>query len=1186
MPALGNRGPIAPRELAAAKTKAAPPIAKLPGVPSKITLPAATVEAQHPLLRLTNQAKAQSQLPRSFTRSQVQAGGTPLTKLRLQAQQKSTKAVRASRQAALPRQPASGGGLLGTILNLPARVEEQGYKNIATVTGVPGLSKVGNLAAEAINLPVQTLPAAYHLGKGLGELTHGKTQELHEIGRQLVSESPIAHVLKGDFGGAVQKIGEHPLGSALEVSGGLAAVDRTLGAVGRLSGSEAARLADPGATTISRAPRELVPGGASQALRPYDKGLVRKMAEQKISEKPLSADRVSAKLKQHYDRTEASLLRISRSSRAKVLQMRDAAIKTGRGTGRRTIPGVDAVTPHAQWLADPSVMNEHGTPLHRDQLSEMVEHLAQPSRDELPQEAQAREDAMRHYQALLENQRYEANPQPAYSSALKLAQEKRALEPQLERHGVYTAQQMRAAKAIPAFQFHFRAQDPWVEPSTEPGATPFRLGGPEGKPISVDDVYKQLETKGVHESQLAFVSTRPFQNKNAPFRSGHFPGGAKTSKGHLTGSAFIRGQHDPTYEAAVRQHLTDQGIIDRANGDWYKAQSYVHTKETIAKMIERKLPTLPREQRPALRSYVRELREGAMHFEQKGNESPWQRALQARDTLKELYPHLQVEPVRTVHPYATSEYRKALGQRLAPSGENITDKLDPGKYNPEEHFWQSQFPTTAAEQHDPAAGPVGLVHSVIAQRMKDYEKDVGSANLLRMPASFWRKANVAYSVRHIPGVLQEVGGRALMNNIGLLSMLRGTRAVDEILHYAHEHPDPSVKLGGQRVEAMTKGTVAAYTEDLARHVTQNQLARSAPRLAKLADAFRAGAEHKTAGAPLRAIRGAMRAYNGVTDRVLAFERRTIEHPPQIAGAGKHYNEEFKRLSGQRLKVLGSFSDVEKAFLRGQVDQAAIDHAARTFREYWGEWDRATPNMKKAMTVSPFAQWYLNSLRFIYQTMPVHHPLKTGLLATIEAATKQQRTNEGQGYVDPFGDPISGGLESSQQGSLPFGRGWRAGQEYYTPQGAVSPGLKEAAVGAALPWLSSTIDTVRGINPLTHRPLEEIVEGSKKPITNEAKIAWLGALSLLESFVPPVRYVKTVTTARPSEKEDVLGKTLGVPPNVWQAFRPFRTAKEYKKEPEASARVRNLPTRNLPTRRLPERKLPVRQQLPERKIPTF
>ncbi len=1020
----------------------------------------------------------------------------------------------------LPRQQAPkgrGGGILGTILNLPGRAETQGYKNLASMTGVPQLNKLGNLAAEAVNIPTQALPAAYHAGKALGEAARGEPKELHELGKQLAKESAIVHLVKGDFKGAAEAAGHHPLGTALEAGGSAAAVDRALGAMGRMSGVDAAKLSDAGASNTSRAPRqyprEAVPeGGTTVAQRPYTKGLVRPALEKKATARPIPTGRVSPNLRKSFDRFEGEHLAITRRTR-------DTIAHNHAKTVGKT-PNNGAMVPFGQWLADPKAVDEAGNNLHQSQLQEMIDHLKAPLAGEHAHEAQIREANVKHLEGLKGK-----DLSKAYQTSLKVAADKRALEPELIKHKVYTPETIRAAKLIPAFRFHFRDQNPFVDTTVPHGESPFRLGGPEGKTIAVGDVAKQLEAKGIHENQLSFTTTRPFQNGNAPFRTGRSPGGAKVAKGHLSGNALMRGQFDPTHDAALRQHLTDAGIINKARGDLRFSREYVHSRAAIARLLEARMDRLPTDQRTALHNYIqKELRSGqGIHFE--GGKSPWQQALEAQEHLRTLYPDIKLEPIRVAHPYATPQYRQGMGRHLDVAA--TQDKLDPSNFGPEHDFWKTRAPDEPAAQHDVTAGPVGLVHQEIRDRVRAYEKDLGQAHLSRMPSSFWRKTNVAFSVRHVPGVAQEVGLRLAANNVGPLSAMRGTRALSEIRRYGEAHPDPFVKLGAQRLDAATGGTVASQALEQVRHVTRSQLADT--KLAKAAEWWNKGVARPITGAPLRAVRGAVRAFNGTTNAILRFERRTIEHPPQVAGVGKLYNQEFQRLHGQRLKLIGAFSDVEKAFLHGQLDPQAIDRAASLGREYWGDWTRSSPEFKSYQRVSPFLQWYLNSLRFLYHTMPVHHPIQSGLLTAIEGATHEQRLAEGQEYKGgfPLGSRLLGtDLEPQQQGSLPYGKGERASQEYYTPQGAVSAGPLESVLGAVLPYASGIWMVSHGVNPITNRPLEEKnAEGKKEPIRDSNQLALLAAMSVAESFFPPLRYQQSLSKKPAS-----------------YVFRPLRTEK--------------------------------------------
>lgn len=198
-----------------------------------------------------------------------------------------------------------------------------------------------------------------------------------------------------------------------------------------------------------------------------------------------------------------------------------------------------------------------------------------------------------------------------------------------------------------------------------------------------------------------------------------------------------------------------------------------------------------------------------------------------------------------------------------------------------------------------------------------------------------------------------------------------------------------------------------------------------------------------------------------------------------------------------------------------------------------------------MTVMPFANWYKNSLIFLYHTMPVHHPLATGIVTALEEATQEERAKQGQGYETkgfPFFPTLKPtALAERQQGSVPIGDGFTADQQYYTPSGAVAGGL-EGAIGSLFPYASDSWAIMHGTNPLNGKTLVD--PETNKQITGANERILQAGLASLESFMPPVHDIKTLLEKGKPEKEDPIGKALGVPPSLWKVFKPFRTEQEY------------------------------------------
>ncbi len=480
--------------------------------------------------------------------------------------------------------------------------------------------------------------------------------------------------------------------------------------------------------------------------------------------------------------------------------------------------------------------------------------------------------------------------------------------------------------------------------------------------------------------------------------------------------------------------------------------------------------------------------------------------------------------IKVAHPYASPAFRMGMADKLAEHAD-LQDRLEPDI--PGEGQMRSRLePQGELAAHDMTSGPVGLVHPTVASRLAEYEKNLGSAHLLQLPSATWRRLNVAYSIRHPGGVAQELGIRALVNNIGFISLTRGTKFGHYLKEWAESNPDPAIKTQWQRLEANTGGTYASFTSGQGKHIPLRQLEDTV--LERPAKWWVKHEAQKITGMPLKAITTAVRGTNHFTNQILRIERKYIEHPPVVAGMGKHFAEEFQRTHGKRMKVFGAMNEVEKEFLQGRLNPKAIDHAAEALKEQWGDWKASSPKFRRAQAMAPFLRWFTNALRFIYHTMPVNHPIKTGLLVALEGATREQRLTEGQEYEPGF-NLGKGKLPAYQQGSFPIGPGKRYGAEYYSSEGAVSAGL-EGFLGAAAPWATGIYDTMHGIDSLTHRPLEEVnpKTGKKEPITGQGKLALLGALAAFESFAPPYRYAKELTEKPAS-----------------YVFRPFRTEKEHK-----------------------------------------
>jgi hypothetical protein len=1136
-------------------------------------------------------------------------------------------------------------------------VEQKGYENILGKAGKGVAEVIGNTGRDIVELPAQILPTLYVGGKiGVKGLLHpggpSKTEhaEIEKLIHSYTHESALGNLASGNLSGALSAAKRNPLYAGLEASGVAAVADRAAGAAARAGAmgpdlAQATKLADAGATNVSRAPANPL-GNVQIAQRPYSKRLSVRLAQNKPKGRPGESIRetltpgggLSKQLVKQYDHAASTLENVRRNSRATVEDARMRAVKGKPIKGAPLtvpVPGHRAaVNLFARGiLADPKVIDPAtGQPLYRSQLSGLVTYHAKPVEGELPSQAQNRMAKVVDAQAALDDSRLQQHPELAHAAAVKYAQDLKKLEPDIIRHEIVAnPQSLKIAKLADPFQFHWRGQDPQFDTNpilmstgkqylaysreredalaarrgslvekrraeaagdkravaeiqsrhqanlvahkasvaklqsvTPPDPTglhesPFSIAAPR-KPgqaptgeriyLSPEQVERELWARhGVDPNNIGFVSNRPFVNDA---RAHNIPNAEPTKGGfnpqkQRTGTAFAHGQYDTSYDALVRQHLTNQGLVDQARGFKSQVKTFALSKEHLAQLLEEKAGQLPAHEQVPIKALIGELRSGGTFFEPHGNTAAWDHAMRAIKEVERLHPRLKLTPGRIAHPFTPGKTLNAIAKHMI--GEDVQGRLDPNVWAAEHGL--ETFPKDSTLERQFGAGPIGVYHKAVADRMAQYERDTGNKNaaLLRAPMSWWRRANIAFSTKHIFGLMQELGLRAGVNNIGPLSLLRAHRLMNLVERAAgdpqflKDHPEAA--LDAQRLQAAAGGTIAYQTQNLQRHVSVDALPTSYP--AAVARAFRAGSQQKLAGAPLRAVKSVLGAYSGTASKILSVERKALERPAQLAGFGKHVNNEAKRIYGKSLPVFGAVTDVEKKMAEGMLDQKAVDHASRQMVEYWGDWTHASPTTKKILAVAPFWNWYRNSLRFLYLTLPAHHPIKTALLTTLENATAEQRRAMGQGHG------ASEKLEPEQQGGFPIGGGWIANQQYYTPQGAVAAPA-ETVTSLLLPEFSDAYKALTGTNPFG----QTLTNAKKEPITDEGERIKLAAMSLLETFNPPLRQALTIAQGGKSAqtgsalwdvktkgavKEDPIGSALGIPAGLYNAFRPFKTTQE-------------------------------------------
>jgi hypothetical protein len=1058
-----------------------------------------------------------------------------------------------------------GGGFIEGGLKSAAQtfgtVETKGYENLLGSKGIGGsiAKTIGDGLREIPELPAQVIPTLYEGGRAVVDAHEGNNRPLESLGKGLVKESVVAHLAKGELGQAVSTLKNRPVSSALEVSGVGGAADRLAGAAARSGAlgedmASKAALAEPGSTDLSRQPQDLL-GNAREPLPPKSKRLSTALRQDAHDRTVRPGETIKEQIKdrglgqrltRHLDSKNGDIRSIQKHNVNEAVHARMDAVAGKRvpGTSLATpIAGHGAVNLFARGiLADPKVVDHiTGQPLYRTQLKDLTEYHATPVDGETLQEKALRESNVAHAQALLDDQRLQRDPQKAYMAAGKYAKDMKTLEPAVKDATGLSDESARAAKLTDPFMFHWRDQDPLV--SEGENGTEFSVAkprAPSGLPtggrtiMPIEQVERQLKDEhGVDADHVGFVSNRPYINKDAqyykngqdPARAGYYP------QKFRSGNAFKRGQYDPSHEALVTQHVANQGIVDQVHAARMQVKDYFLTREHVAKLLEEKDPKSP---------LIQDLRSGkSTYFGSGQGTSAWTKAQQAAAEIRQAHPDLRLVPGRIAAPYAGKDYLGKLSQ-------DAHDVLDPNRIDDERGGnLADAFPKDEEIQH--TAGSVGLVHADVAKHMDAYSKQQGSAfgKLLRAPANFWRVSNIALSPKHPIGIAQELGIRAAVNNIGPMSLLREHR-MSNLWERALEDPDflkdnPGVENQYALMRSKIEGTESKQALQLQEHITSKDVG-SASRSGALLRAAQKATDHTIAGAPLRVAQHVLKAYNTVTKDILRFQNKVLGGPALKAGLGKAVNDEVKRLTGSSIPLIHEMDDRTKEVILGQVTNPnALAATGRKLIEYYGDWTKASPKTKNILAVAPFWNWYANSMKFIYHTLPMNHPIKTALLTTLEGATKAQRQAIGQG-AGSFEK-----LEPEQQGGIPIGHGYTSTPQHYTPFGAVNEPLA-TLTGLWLPEIQDAYKAATGTNPFG----ETLENASKEPITSEKERARYAALGLLESFLPPLRTVATALSGGRSRqgtetygtaKEDPVGRALGISPGIWKAIEPLRIAQE-------------------------------------------
>ena len=516
-----------------------------------------------------------------------------------------------------------------------------------------------------------------------------------------------------------------------------------------------------------------------------------------------------------------------------------------------------------------------------------------------------------------------------------------------------------------------------------------------------------------------------------------------------SGDAWRRGLVDLSYEAVRNQLRRNQGKIDAAT----TAQHHMDQAGIFN--------TDP---------------------ETGGPEGYWKTAREAKAAVdspgvKRQNPHnLDLVPVNVYQLFTREGQIKAIKGDLTPLHEAAPEQ-----------------PMTDAAKTTQQAGRWILMPRDYAETVAAYEKRAGS--LIRTGRTItrnYRRANIATSVHRIVGLPMENTIRALPSGTTPRDYYRWAAFRDLASKPEFNTPEFKAKYG-QTAEQWVRG---AEARAMAGQLAGQSLRESIydPR------------------SPLARARGkmvighVMKYWGNGTDAIMHAEARGFEHSFQQALAGRFLRQVAKDTGisfGQALKLQG---DAAEEMFKGLIGGRKEVELARYVDKYAGRYGKLSPQARNTILMTPFGMWFVNSLKFVYATMPTDHPIITGLLAAANTATQKERTK--QGLLGPVGNdwnPFE--LEMGQQGGIPWGRSGIWPASYYSPTGASADPLG-SILSLSAPQALPAVLALAGDNWYGAKmTVPGLARGAEIPFGARMNVA---ISSLLGNFLPVAKIQQLVT----------------------------------------------------------------------------
>lgn len=914
--------------------------------------------------------------------------------------------------------------------------------------------------SDATHLVIDAVPSMYETGKaGLGVLKYAVTATPGNTAHDSADLEPakriaegmtqgfVGHLLRGDVEGAGRYFAEHPLYSALEVSGAESVVGRGAGATMRsgLLGDTA-----KAAASMRRAPLTDAYGRTVREQR-YPADVLRKGVI-------VARERASARRGVDPHRTTDARLMPSGQRHQSIANVDEFIAKVenlrrmGRQDANQRVRGMNPTrgrNPVTRAL-DRALPTTPGRALEKLGVARAAAALTRPERDVLHAVVEGRvdlrtlaDDLVAERNRLDEVYRRERTRMDAASRG-ENRQQVRAIDRVLRSRKALAnvrgladadARYRQAADSITEqlIDLGLLDEDQALIARIRPYAVA-KMGGhvddagrlvdDAGEPLTPERILINMEQNDV--ALPAFVSHRR-DTRGARAFYVNFLRRRQTADPHRrTGRATERGAHASDFTSLGEQHIHAQGIVDAVHA----FDGFVH-------------------------QFGLKGRDGAMFtWEEAQRLAADPTSLAALDSHGNRIPgYSDLVPVRVI----PARYSDATREAIA--GTQDAHRLPDVDSLVEQRLVEAQLRPDAADRH---VRNVVLVPADELRRFGEHQltDSTTAARAGQALTSTFRSTVLPFSTKWLFGNVTEAALRLAVNGAGPNSYRIGRRLVRE-LEQADAHAARELRartLGGTFFGGMER-------QEIHRDVSSFQGTKLEVPAAAL------GAAARTI-----VIKQGIGALHLFRDGVFAFNK-WFEQQAQTAALGKEARQVMQEMTGSWSEATRAAEPAFADLVRGLTETEAQVRFARQLDEVLGKYSRFSPSLRKiTQSAMPFLPWYLNSLRFVMWTLPAKHPIKTALLARV--ADTFQADFDAQHRDLPPGD-LQAGVVLKDGGVLPLAR--------FTPFGAFT-NLPEGVVDPLLPQISTVWQALQGrswTGANLRTPEGEASRGERLPIAVNA-----------------------------------------------------------------------------------------------------